>query len=335
MFGDKTAISMFIPSNEKCIEYLEKQRWPNGVVCPVCKSTNVKKHGKENGFQRYYCNDHCGTFRVTTGTIFEYCKVPLGCWFYFIFHYLQNQSCKMIMETLGISRATAYRMARLTRAVLNDECSDIKLKGIVEFDEMYLSCGQKGEKVTHREPRKRGLKLRGRGTGDLDKPPIIGACDRNGKVRLKVSNHADSTSILAVFITIISFFPDMFKFLTGEMKVFTDDFSAYKFLDKIGICHESVNHSIGEYARGEVHNNTMEGYWSVIRHWMNTYRGVSKKNLPSYVALCEFVENNRNDGWNQVFDRFLFLLSIIFMKIFHTFDVFWHHVGDITTRSYT
>lgn len=324
LMGDKTIIGLFIPPNDQCIEYLEKKRWPNGVRCPICNSTHVKKNGTENGFQRYYCFGHGGTFRATTGTIFEYCKVPLGYWFYFIFHYLQNQSCKMIMETLGISRSTAYRMARLTRDVLKDECSDVKLEDIIEFDEMYHSCGQKGEKVSHRKPRKRGLKLRGRGTGDQDKPPIIGACDRKGNMRMKVSNHADSQSIFAFFLGVISFFPDIFKLLSGQMKVFTDDFSAYRFLYQLGIHHESVNHSIGEYARGEVHNNTMEGYWSVIRHWLNTYRGVSKKNLPSYIGLCEFVENNRHDGWNCVFDRFLFLLSTIFSRISSYFNTSWH-----------
>ncbi len=67
--------------------------------------------------------------------------------------------------------------------------------------------------------------------------------------------------------------------LSNMLKIFTEDFTAYIFLRKTWVQYESVNHSAGEYAREEVHNNTMEGYWSVYRHWMNTYRGVSKKYL--------------------------------------------------------
>jgi len=293
------AISDFMPPEEKCYEHLRQLQWLDGRTCPNCGSTHTKKNGTENGKQIYYCHEHKGTFRDTTGTIFEGTKLPIGYWYYFIFHYQRNDSAKELGEVLGISYTTVLRMVRKTQESVEGRCNEIKLGDIIEFDELYLSCGEKGNTDLDRPPRKRGLKLRGRGTMDKDKPPIIGACDRDGNIRLKVSEHADSLSICSFFLAIVAVLSDM-------LRIFTDDFSAYRFLDKTWIAHESVNHSAGEYARGEVHNNTMEGYWSVFRHWMNTYRGVSKDHLPEYVSFFEFVENNKKEGWLQMFHKIIF-----------------------------
>ena len=207
-------------------------------------------------------------------------------------------------------------MVRKIQEVLNGKPNEIKPHGNVEFDELYLSCGEKGNLDLEREPRKRGLKLRGRGTMDEDKPPIIGACDRKGNLRLKVSEHADSNSICAFFLCIMASISDLFK-------VFTDDFTAYRFLDKTWIPHETVNHSKKEYARGEVHNNTIEGYWSVFRHWMNTYRGVSKIYLADYVSFFEFVENNKKAGWIPMFHKIIFFL---WLKIRSTINYVLHNM---------
>lgn len=301
-------ISDFMPPEEKCREHIRQVQWPDGRTCPKCGSTHTKKNGTENGKQIYYCYGHKGTFRDTTGTIFEGTKLPLGYWYYFIFHYQRNDSAKELSEVLGISYNTALRMVRKTQEAVDGKCGGIKLGDTIEFDELYLSCGEKGKTDLDRPPRKRGLKLKGRGTIDKDKPPIIGACDRDGNLRLRVSEHADSLSIFLFFWSLVAFFPDLLKVFTGGLKVFTDDFTSYQFLSRIGVHHESVNHSAGEYARGEVHNNTMEGYWSVFRHWMNTYRGVSKDHLPEYVSFFEFVENNKKEGWLQMFQKIIFLI---------------------------
>jgi transposase-like protein len=265
-------ISDFMPSNEKCFEHLRKTRWRNGVVCPKCGSTNIKKNGTENGKQRYYCYGHKGTFSDTTGTIFYYSKIPLQFWYYFIFFYMQNQSANHLHEVLGISYVTALRMVRLIQSCTESACDEIKLGDVIEFDELYLSAGEKGNMNLNRPPRRRGLKLKGRGTMNKDKPPTIGACDRKGHIRLRVLEHVDSNAVFTFLLMVIAVF-------SNALKIFTDDFSAYRFLSNTWIQYKSVNHSAGEYARGEVHNNTMEGYWSVYRPWMNTYRGVSKKYL--------------------------------------------------------
>ncbi len=92
---EELKVSDFMPSEEKCHEHLRQARWPDGVVCPKCDSTDVKKNGTENGKQRYYCYGHKGTFGDTTDTIFYYSKLPLRFWYYFIFFYAQNQSANV------------------------------------------------------------------------------------------------------------------------------------------------------------------------------------------------------------------------------------------------
>lgn len=303
MIKGELAISDFMPSEEKCFEHLRQIRWHGCVVCPICSSTEIKKNGTENSKQRYYCYNHKGTFRDTTGTIFSGSKIPLNYWYYFIFYYLQNHSANQLSQVLGISYKTALGMVRKVQKCLKGTCDDIKLSEIIEFDELYLSVGEKGNNELSRPPRKRGLKLRGRGTMDKDKPPIIGGCDRKGNVRLAVLEHVDSDAVFTFLLTVAAM-------LSNMLKIFTDDFTAYMFLRKTWVQYESVNHSAGEYARGEVHNNTMEGYWSVHRHWMNTYKGVSKKYLSEYTLFFEFVENNKRDGWLTLLDKIIFLVWI-------------------------
>jgi transposase-like protein len=85
--------------------------------------------------------------------------------------------------------------------------------------------------------------------------------------------------------------------------VYTDEYSIYARLERWGYAHKSVNHSRGEYARDEdgdglceVHVNTMEGFWSLLRSWLRPHRGISQEKLPLYLGFVEFVHNVRRRG---------------------------------------
>jgi transposase-like protein len=85
--------------------------------------------------------------------------------------------------------------------------------------------------------------------------------------------------------------------------VYTDEYNIYDRLEQWGYQHKSVNHSAGEYARDEdgdgfheVHVNTMEGFWSLLRSWLRPHRGISQEKLPCYLAFFEFVHNIRRRG---------------------------------------
>lgn len=93
------------------------------------------------------------------------------------------------------------------------------------------------------------------------------------------------------------------KWWDGGARVYTDSYSIYHFLTRAGYRHATVDHGAGEYARGEVHCNTLECTWSWLRQMVRTYRGVSKVYLPLYVAQFEFFYNRRHESqWEQMLD---------------------------------
>lgn len=85
--------------------------------------------------------------------------------------------------------------------------------------------------------------------------------------------------------------------------VYTDEYNIYSRLTDWGYEHQTVNHGVGEYARDEdgdgfceVHVNTMEGFWSLLRSWLRPHRGISQENLPLYLGFFEFIHNVRKRG---------------------------------------
>jgi transposase-like protein len=172
------------------------------------------------------------------------------------------------------------------------------LSGEVECDELYLVAGHKGqpEKVREagRKPRCRRLKgARGRGTLATEKPPIFGMIQRSGEVRIWMLENVQQVTIKPLILSSIS---------AGTL-IFTDEYNIYNRLEQWGFTHKTVNHSAGEYARDEdgdgfceVHSNTMEGFWSLLRPWLRPHRGISQDKLPLYLSFFEFVHNIRKRG---------------------------------------
>ena len=163
---------------------------------------------------------------------------------------------------------------------------------------MYVVAGHKGhpEIVAElgRPGRRRRLKgKRGRGTLADEKPPIFGMLQRDGEVviaRLPNVQRVTSEPLIQQTIPVGS-------------HVYTDEYDIYNQLEQYGYTHKTVNHSAGEYARDEdgdgfheVHVNTLEGFWSLLRSWLRPHRGISQEKLPLYLAFFEFVHNVRRRG---------------------------------------
>ena len=97
--------------------------------------------------------------------------------------------------------------------------------------------------------------------------------------------------------------PIITKILQPGTLVYTDEYAIYDRLEAWGYRHLTVNHAQGEYARDddgddfcEVHVNTMEGFWSLLRSWLRPLRGISQEHQPLYLAFFEFVHNFRRPG---------------------------------------
>ena len=172
------------------------------------------------------------------------------------------------------------------------------LSGEVEFDEAYLVAGHKGRPAAvaaaGRLGRRRRLKgAPGRGTLATEKPPVFGMIQRTGEVVIRLMANVQQASIKPIIQAVV---------MPGTL-VYTDEYAIYGRLTEWGYEHKTVNHGQGEYARDEdgdgfheVHVNTMEGFWSLLRSWLRPHRGISQEKLPLYLSFFEFTHNVRKRG---------------------------------------
>jgi transposase-like protein len=128
---------------------------------------------------------------------------------------------------------------------------------------------------------------------EKEKPPIFGMIQRGGQVVMRMLANVQQKTIQPILQAVIA---------PGTM-VYTDEYDIYSRLPDWGYEHQTVCHSKGEYARDEdgdgfheVHVNTMEGVWSLLRSWLRPHRGISQENLPLYLAFFELVHNFRQRG---------------------------------------
>lgn len=172
------------------------------------------------------------------------------------------------------------------------------LDGMVELDELYLVAGHKGNPEAVRKKGRRGRRrrlkgARGRGTLKKEKPPVLGLIKRMGEVVIRMLPDVKQVTIEPFIRTYVSL----------DALVNTDEYCIYDRLEEWGYTHQSVNHSKGEYARDddgdgfhEIHVNTMEGFWSLLRSWLRPHRGISQEKLPLYLGFFEFIHNSRMRG---------------------------------------
>jgi len=187
----------------------------------------------------------------------------------------------------------------------------VSLSGQVEWDEVCIVAGHKGhpEVVAHlgREGRRRRLRgKRGRGTLEGEKPPVLGMIQRGGEVVIHMLSNVQQKTIQPIMAQTIQ---------VGSL-IFTDEYDIYARLEVWGYQHQSVNHGAGEYGRDddgdgfhEVHVNTIEGFWSLLRSWLRPHRGISQEHLPLYLAFFEFVHNVRRRGKALLEALLAFLLA--------------------------
>ena len=168
----------------------------------------------------------------------------------------------------------------------------------VECDEAYIVAGHTGHpeavKKKGRNGRRRRRKgKRSRGTLDKERPLVFGMIQRGGHVVINMLAHVKQKTIE----------PFIKETIAPGTLVSTDEYSMYAHLCSWGYGHKSVNHGRGAFARDEdgdgfceVHVNTMEGFWSLLRSGLCPHRGISQEKLPLYLGFFAFVHNARKRG---------------------------------------
>ena len=265
-------------SEEKCRTYLEAIRWPLGVTCPRCSAR--KGISRIAARDQFDC-DSCGyVFSVTAGTIFHDSHLPIWKWFlavYIVGESKKGISANQMKRMLGVSYKTAWYLNHRIRAAMLDANPE-PLAGIVEADETY----------TGNAPFFFGQRMKGRHVGG-NKIAIIGAVERGGGVRLKVSDRVDRKALHAFLRAVIA---------DEAEAIYTDDYSAYRGIGDDDTPHRTVNHSRREWVQGDVHTQTMEDVWSLFkRSVIGSYHHLSVKHLQAYLDELAFRYNNRENSY--------------------------------------
>ena len=128
---------------------------------------------------------------------------------------------------------------------------------------------------------------------EKDKPPVLGLIQRGGQVVLHMLANVQQATIKPVIIRAVA----------PATLIHTDEYDIHARLPEWGYGHKTVCHAQNEYARDEdgdgfceVHVNTIEGFWSLLRSWLRPHRGISQDKLPLYLGFFQFVHNARRRG---------------------------------------
>lgn len=257
--------------------HLEKLLWADGVVCPHCKSLerSSRMKGKATRIGLWKCYECRKQFTVKVGTVFESAHIPLHKMLQAV--YLMSASKKgisahQIHRTLEITYKSAWFLCHRIREAMRDGVlAPMGGSGaVVEADETFIG------RVSNVPKQKSGW---------AHKNVVLTLVERGGSAR---SFHIASTSIADIV-------PVVRTNIRRESNFMTDEAQHYKALGKEFASHGSVIHKREEYARGDVHSNTVEGYFSIFKRGMRgTYQHCKEKHLHRYLSEFDFRYSNRS-----------------------------------------
>jgi len=269
------------PDDAACLEWLKNRLYPDGIFCKNCEQ--ITKHYRVVS-RPSYCCEHCGNHvHPTADTIFHKSPTPLTTWFYAIYLMSATRcgiSAAQIQRETGVTYKTAWRMFKQIRTMLDDENASPlggkNGKG-VEIDETYIGGRRRG--------------ARGRVNAELSpdkKTPVVGVVERKGSVRAYVTLDTKKDTIMGIIK----------ERVLPQSTVFTDDYAVY---DDLGhhrneYIHHRIRHNEKVYVVGNVHTNTIDGFWSLVKNGIRgVYHSVGKHYLQTYLNEYSFRYNRRFD----------------------------------------
>lgn len=286
-FKNLVELTTYFPDDQSCRDYLEKQRWNGNPICPRCQSDAVYKFSDG---KHYKCKPCDRKFTVLIGTVFEDTHVSLRKWFIAIYIFTSHKkgiSSHQLAKDLGITQKSAWHLLHRIRFAFGAGEPE-QLQDTVEVDETYI-----GGKAKNMHKAERERKISGRGASG--KTAVIGLVERNGRVYAKPVGRTDTETLQAI----------VREKVKAGASVMTDEWLSYNGLG-VDFNHKTVQHGKGEYVNGDVHTNTIEGYWSLLKRGIfGIYHQVSKKHLHRYCTEFGFRYNTRQGDEVTRFDSVL------------------------------
>jgi transposase len=261
------------PDDSACLEWLKNRLYPDGIYCKNCEQ--VTKHYRLKSSPSYSC-EHCGDHvHPTANTIFHKSPTPLTTWFYAMYLMSATRcgiSAKQIERETGVTYKTAWRMFKQIRSMLEDNGNPVGGRGkSVEMDETYY-----------------GGHIRGVRNKTKNKTCVVGVVERKGRVTALATLDKSGATLLGIAK----------ERILPSSTVFTDEATSYDGLShmNLGYKHRRIHHASKVYVVGDVHTNTIEGFWGLVKNGLRgVYHSVGQGYLQSYLNEYSFRYNHRFD----------------------------------------
>jgi len=261
-------------NEDAAFAYVEERLWPNGPVCPHCQNADAARIGRLTGKSSrpglrkcYACRK---TFTVRQGSIFEDSHFPLRLWLQAIQLMCGSKkgiSTRQLQRTFNCSMKTAWFLSHRIREMMAPAANSGPLGGsgvTVEADDMEMGKSPK----TRRRP-----------DGRKSNVKVLSLVERGGKIRSRVIDHRGIG-------------PLFYENFDRKSRLVTDSAPVFKFTGAAK--HEAVDHSKYEWSRGDVHTNTLEGFFSIFKRGIiGVYQHVDAKHFDRYLAEFDFRQNTR------------------------------------------
>lgn len=266
-------------NEEAAYAYVEARVWANGRVCPHCGETERtgKLGGKSTRIGTYKCYACRKPFTVKIGTIFEASHVPMNLWLQAIYLMCASKkgiSSNQLHRILGVTLKTAWFMSHRIREAMRDNAigSFGSGGGVVEADETFIG----------KEPGKPKSKT---ARGWAHKMKVLSLVDREtGRAKSIVVDDLTKKTVIAI----------LRENIAKEATIHTDEAYHYRGIAADFAGHAFVRHSADEYVRGDIHTNTIEGFFSIFKRGMKgVYQHCGKGHLHRYMAEFDFRYSNR------------------------------------------